>query len=211
MFYYHPRTKESEISIVEKRYPRVIGDGELTLKTLIAQAARCNRKLRVEEIHHRLRKRLNEVPGEGEEIVLDYVGNGTNGSTFHEVPMVGNAEKLRAFLVEELYVQAGICFTRMDVKAASLNALLAGDFILIEHNGVKSEPLQIFIKELPIAVRYKYYKHHFRTMRSISQQQRELGHKPASFLEGIVEFYRQRKRFHVIADVVDSAAQEFSA
>ena len=211
MFYYHPRTKETEISIVEKRYPRVIGDGKLTLKTLIAQAARCNRKLRVEEIHHRLRKRLNEVPGNGEEIVLDYVGNGTNGSTFHEVPMVGNTENLRAFLVEELYVQAGICFTRMDVKAASLDALLAGDFILIEHNGVKSEPLQIFIKELPISVRYKYYKHHFRTMRRISQQQRALGHEPVAFLEGIVEFYRQRKRFHVIADVVDTAAKEFSS
>jgi len=83
MFYYHPKTKESEISIVEKRYPRVIGDGRQTLKTLIAQAARCNRKLRLDEIHHRLTKRLNEVPSEGEEIVLDYVGNGTNGSTFH--------------------------------------------------------------------------------------------------------------------------------
>ena len=211
MFYYHPRTKESEISIVEKRYPRVIGDGELTLKTLIAQAARCNRKLRLDEIHRRLRSRLNEVPVEGEEIVLDYVGNGTNGSTFHEVPIVGNTKKLRALLIEELYVQAGICFTRMDVKTASLNALLAGDFILIEHNGVKSEPLQIFIKELPISVRFKYYKHHFRTMRSISQQQRALGHEPVSFLEGIVEFYRQRKRFHVIADIVDTAAKEFSS
>ena len=66
--------------------------------------------------------------------------------------MVGNTEKLRAF-PEELYVQAGICFTRMDVKTTSLDALLAGDFILIEHNGVKSEPLQIFIK-VPIAVRF---------------------------------------------------------
>ena len=211
MFYYHPKTKESEISIVEKRYPRVIGDGRQTLKTLIAQAARCNRKLRLDEIHHRLTKRLNEVPGEGEEIVLDYVGNGTNGSTFHEVPMVGDTKKLRAFLVEELYVQAEICFTRMDVKAASLDALLAGDFILIEHNGVKSEPLQIFITELPIAVRYKHYKHHFRTMRSISQQQRALGHQPRTFLEGIVEFYRQRKRFYIIADVVNNAAKEFSS
>lgn len=211
MFYFHPKTKESEISIVEKRYPRVIGDSERTLKTLIARAARCNRKLRLEDIHRRLRNRLNEIPGKGEEIVLDYVGNGTNGSTFQEVPMVGDTEKLRAFLIEELYVQAGICFTRMDVKATSLDALLAGDFILIEHNGVKSEPLQIFIKELPVAVRYKYYKHHFRTMRSISQQQRELGHNPVSFLEGIVEFYRQQKRFHVIADVVDTAAKEFSS
>jgi|GEM_PF-698340 len=211
MFYYHPKTKESEISIVEKRYPRVIGDGELTLKTLIAQAARRNRKLRVEEIHRRLINRLNKVPDEGEEIVLDYVGNGTNGSTFHEVPMVRDTKKLRAFLVEELYAQAGICFTRMDVKATSLDALLAGDFILIEHNGVKSEPLQIFIKELPIDVRYQYYKHHFRTMRCISKQQQELGHKPVPFLKGIMEFYRQRKRFHVIADVVDTAAKDFSS
>lgn len=210
MFYFYPKTKESEISIVEKRYPNVVGDGQQKLKTLIAQAARYNRKLRIEEIHKRLRNRLNEIPGTGEEIVLDYVGNGTNGSTFHEVPIVVDTKKLSAFLIEELYVRAGICFTRMDVKAASLDALLAGDFILIEHNGVKSEPLQIFIKELPVAVRYKYYKHHFRTMRCISQQQRDLGHKPVSFIEGIVEFYRQRKRFRDIAGVIDTATKDCS-
>ena len=46
-------------------------------------------------------------------------------------------------------------------------------------------------------------------MRRISKQQRALGHEPVAFLE-IVEFYR-RKRFHIIADKVDTAAKKFSS
>ncbi len=50
---------------------------------------------------------------------------------------------------------------------------------------------------------------HLKTMRSTSQQHRESGHKPLSFIEGTVEFYRQRNRFHVIAGVLDTAVKEF--
>jgi hypothetical protein len=110
--------------------------------------------------------------------------------------------KIKSFLVEHLYVQASICFTRLDIKAKSLNDLLNCDFLIIEHNGVKSEPLNIFIKDAAFISRYRAYKHHWRSMRLISGEQRALGHQTIPFNEGIREFFKQRKKLKKISEVM---------
>ena len=199
MFYYYPETGTSEVSIIEKRYPRVIGDGLSTLDELVNFATLKNQFIRRDEVKRRLVHSLNTVVEKGKVVILDYVGNASNGSSFHSINESINHNKLKKFLVEELYTQAGICFTRMDIKANSAKDLLNGDFIIIEHNGVKSQPLNIYIKEGTLINRYRAYKHHWRSMRLISDQQRALGHQTISFNEGIREFFRQKVKFKNIS------------
>ena len=50
MFYYYPITGKSEVSIIEKRYPRVIGDGQSSLEELIDKTALKNQFIRLDEI-----------------------------------------------------------------------------------------------------------------------------------------------------------------
>ena len=199
MFYHHPETGTSEVSIIEKRYPRVVGDGQSTLDELINFTTLKNKFIRRDEVKSRLADALNTVLEKGEVVILDYVGNASNGSSFHSIKEPINHDKLIQLLVEELYVQAGICFTRLDIKANSVKDLLNGDFIIIEHNGVKSQPLNIYIKDGTLMSRYRAYKHHWRSMRLISDQQRALGHQTISFNEGIREFFRQRAKFKNIS------------
>ena len=201
MFYYFPKTGDIELSLVEKRYPRVKGDGNRTLETLIDEAKANNRRIRIQEVKKRFADQLDQVIANEQVIVLDYVGNASNGSTFHTIDLPENHDKLKAFLKKELYDRASICFTRMDIKANSLEDVYNCDFVMIEHNGVKSDPLQIHIKELPYADRYKYYRHHWRVMREISNQQRERGYRPASFRQGIKEMHRQGKLYKKLTEL----------
>ena len=191
MFYYYPEIGKSEVSIIEKRYPRVIGDGQSTLDELINFAVLKNQYIRRDEVKLRLVHSLNTVLEKGEVVILDYVGNASNGSSFHRTNEPINLDKLKKFLIEELFAQTGICFTRLDIKANSLNDLLNCNFVIIEHNGVKSQPINIFIKDATLISRYRAYKHHWRAMRLISDQQRALGHQTISFNEGIRELFRQ--------------------
>ena len=199
MFYYFPKTGEVELSLVEKRYPRVFGDGVSTLGTLIDQAKSNNRQIRLREIKKRMADQLDNVLAEDQEVVLDYVGNASNGSTFHIIDLPDDTVDLKKFLVKELYDQAGICFTRMDIKANSIEDVWNCQFVMIEHNGVKSDPLQIHIRELPINDRIKYYRHHWRVMREISNQQRARGFRPASFRQGLKEIQRSGKNYRKIS------------
>jgi len=202
MFYYYPVTGKPEVSIIEKRYPRVIGDGQSTLEKLIDNTALKNQFIRRDEIKRSFDRSLDKVLEKGEVVVLDYVGNASNGSSFHRINVPTDDSKIKRFLVEHLYVQASICFTRLDIKANSLNDLLDCDFLIIEHNGVKSEPLNIFIKDATLISRYRAYKHHWRSMRLISEEQRALGHQTISFNEGIREFFKQRKKLKNISAVM---------
>lgn len=128
-------------SVVEKVLPRVIGDGVHTLehRILADERAVCMAPLFLD----RFQAQLDTVPGHGEIVSLGELGTHCRGALFRD----GSAVRTRA-LESALDGVArgfpGFHLGRFDVRAASREALAAGEFWILELNGVTSEPGHIY-------------------------------------------------------------------
>ena len=142
----HPDEASGRItSITLKHAPVVIGDGRSTLRQLMLADPRAGR---VPQLYlPRLARRLHEVPRQGERVRLVFVGNHCKGSIFEDGTHLATPALTQAF---ERIARAmpGFHFGRIDVRFASLPALLRGEgFRIIEINGAGSEATHIWDRE----------------------------------------------------------------
>ena len=70
--------------------------------------------------------------------------------------------------------QQGFNFGRLDVRAASEDALLRGEFKVIEINGVSSLPTHMFDPSKPLWQAYKIFFEHGRYLASIAREYRNV-------------------------------------
>jgi len=142
--FYARRRDESEgriISVTEKRFPSVVGDGVRTLDDLILDDARA---VALVDVYRRTcRDDLERVVPRDERVALCELGSHCRGAIFLEgrrlvtPALVAAVERAaRAF--------PGFSFGRFDVRAPSLDAFMAGEFTILELNGVTSEPTHIY-------------------------------------------------------------------
>jgi pimeloyl-ACP methyl ester carboxylesterase/membrane protein DedA with SNARE-associated domain len=132
-------------SITDKRLPTVLGDGKRTLEELIlAEAsdfpllAKAPHYLRVN--HHR----LDEIPAMGERVPLVELGTHALGAVFLDGMERWKTPALEAAVERVAQGYEGFYFGRFDLRAASPEALRAGDFRILEANGVTSEATHIY-------------------------------------------------------------------
>ena len=81
----------------------------------------------------------------------------------------------------------------MDVKANTIPELLDGHFQIIEINGTKAEPLELYIPEISEQEKWSVLRNHWHMMYIISQQQYELGFRPTSFFQSMKALFRYNK------------------
>ena len=182
MYYCLPETNETiAYSVIEKIYPSIIGDGQSTIKDLIDNLS--NDRLRMDFLDKKFEGRWEEVLPKGKKVIVDYIGNYLSGATF-EYCDVDIPDSLGKTIYKAITETAAIYFGRLDVKANSIPELLAGNFQIIEVNGAKAEPLELYTPNISDKRKMEILRNHWKMLHIISKQQREKGYRPMSFMDG---------------------------
>jgi Carbamoyl-phosphate synthase L chain, ATP binding domain len=178
-------------SITLKFPPTVTGDGRSTLQDLVMADPRAGR---VAQLYlPRLRDRLQEVPRQGEQVRLVFVGNHCKGSIFRN----GTALATEALTdrVERLaHALPNFHFGRIDVRFGSVQALARGEgFRVIEINGVGSEATHVWDPATSLTEAWRAQFHHYGAAFRIAAANRAQGHNPTR-LRALWRHWRKQKR-----------------
>lgn len=161
VFYYrYPGAFRGHISsITEKRFPTVVGDGRRTLRDLILADDRA--VCLAGAYFARARQPLDAVPAEGEPVPLVEIGSHSKGSVFLD-GMRDYTDAMHDAIEEALRPFPGFHFGRFDIRAATRAAFQAGDFSIVELNGVTAEPAHIYDPAVSLLQAYRTMAQHWR-------------------------------------------------
>jgi hypothetical protein len=178
-------------SITLKHAPVVTGDGRSTLRQLVLADPRAGR---VSHLYlTRLAHRLHEVPRKGERVRLVFVGNHCKGSIFEDGTQLVTQALTDAF---ERIARAipDFHFGRIDVRFASLSALLRGEgFRIIEINGAGSEATHIWDPNTTLRDAWRAQFFHYGAAFRIAAANRKRGHRSCG-LHALYRLWRRQKR-----------------
>lgn len=174
IFYVRQNGVPKITGINEKHFPAVIGNGKDDILTLAQKHERFS--------HHWgsfLQKiDTSRIPHEGEKVTLSFIGSHTLGCKFTNDSHL-LTPKLEQAVFDIFKDQPGFNFGRVDIKSESQEALLRGEFIVIEVNGVASLPTHMFDPKLSIFQAYKIFFEHAKYLAQIG---RENKHKPMQLM-----------------------------
>lgn len=160
---------EAKISGMNKKhFPAIVGNGKDTILTLAT---------RHERYTHHWYSFLqsidtSKVPLEGEEIRLSFIGSHTLGCKFTDDTQLVSQELEKA-VFNFFESQKGFNFGRFDVKAESEDALLLGQFVVIEVNGIASLPTNMFDPRLSLLEAYRIFLHHGKMLVHIAKEHQD--------------------------------------
>ncbi len=138
----HPDAPTGRVfSITRKLLPEVVGDGRRTLERLILDDRRA--VCMAAAYFERNAARLAEVVPDGERVQLVDIGTHSRGAVFldgreHLTPA------LEAAVERASRALGGFFFGRHDVRSPSVEAFEAGEFRIVELNGLTSEATHIY-------------------------------------------------------------------
>ncbi len=168
LYYKYPDgSGEGVSSLIIRDFLRVRGDGQTTLHGLIKEKnrAQLNRK----HLLGKYKDRLHEVLSEGEEILLEPIGNHNRGTCFLNGSRLINDQILGVFSKIAADIP-GFDYGRFDVKAKSLDDLYLGKNIrILELNGVNSEPAHIYDPDYALLKAYRDIARHMKIIFRISR------------------------------------------
>lgn len=191
MFYHYPGEARGHIpSLTIKEPLTVIGDGQSTIAMLVAAYPRA--RMQWNRLRSRWADRQHEIPHEGQSIQLDYIGNHCRGSTFRDGNHLIDDNLLSVFngVVKQM---EGIYLGRFDLKCESIESLKAGDFKVLEFNGVAAEPAHLYDPDNSLWNAYRDYYRHCKTVYRVSKATRANGAKVMS-APAILRAYQQYRR-----------------
>ena len=174
IFYYRlPNSTLGTISsIVLKDFLKVKGNGKSSLKQLIKDYPRA--AFRFNYLHEKFKSRWNEIVPEGEEIVLENIGNHVRGTTF----LNGNfliTTTLKEKVNEIAMGIEGFYYGRFDIRCPAYEDLKQGKNLkILELNGAGSEPAHIyqpgfsFWKGQKVLLKHWYILYRISTMNHMS-------------------------------------------
>lgn len=186
----HPVADEGFIfAITDKRFPEVTGDGLRSLERLILDDERAVGMARFYlDLHQH---RLHHVPDAGERRPLVEIGTHCRGAVF-----LDGARLITPALTAEVERVSrafdGFHFGRYDVRAASEEALMAGEFRVIELNGVTSEATSIYDPRHSVWFAWRTLFRQWRHAFEIGAANRDLGARPSTALELLRLLWRYR-------------------
>ena len=158
--------------IVSKEFMSVTGNGKDTLHELVATHERAKKYLpfiKTQNIN-----RWHTVTPLNETVILNYVGNHCKWSLFYDRSDLVTPELEKTFDTISKTVPGFYCW-RYDLKANSVEDLIAGRFKVLELNGVISEPTRIYDPERSVWNGYKEIFRHRKIMYRISKANHRAG------------------------------------
>jgi len=184
-------------SVACKHPQMLIGDGQKNLEHLILEDPRA-----VAMARYYLRKfadRLDEIPANGEEIILAEIGTHARGAVFTDDRKEITPELTEA--IDQLTQSAGnIHCGRYDLRVPSVEDLRAGKNIkILEFNGVTGEPAHVYQPGYPLFKGIADLCRQWKFAYEAGAQNRKNGHKVTGlgeFLE-VVREHRAKDWFEV--------------
>jgi hypothetical protein len=175
----HPDDSRGRIlSITDKVFPVVEGDGRATLAELIDSHPRC--RLQAGTFRRRHQDRLSAVPAMGERIRLGEVGNHAQGTMFLDGGALWTAA-LEERVDEIARAVPGFFIGRFDVRYGDVERFKAGDDLsVIELNGVAAEPTDIYDPNRTLVSAYAALFDQWRRVFEIGRANLARGHSGVS-------------------------------
>ncbi len=192
-----PRSGRTRLlSITAKSTLKVRGDGKHSVEELLCGTWRGSKQ--VARLRRYKQALLASVPASGESVVVEPIGNHCRGTTFLD----GNhlmAPALERAVGSIMTAVDGVYYGRLDVKAQDDEALRQGRFLVMELNGVTSEPGHIYDPSYSIFRCWRELLRHLAYLPKLSAALREQGHRPTT-LRSLWKRYRlyfrsQERRF----------------
>lgn len=174
IFYVRQQGVPKITGINKKHFPEVCGNGKDNLMTLAKDHERYTHHW------HSFLQYIDtqRIPAAGEHVGLSFIGSHTLGCKFTEDDyLLTPALEQAIFKVFE--DQPGFNFGRVDVKSASEEALLKGEFVVIEVNGVASLPTHMFDPKFSVFQAYKIFFQHAKYLAEIGREHKD---KPMELL-----------------------------
>lgn len=183
LYYHNPIKKDyGVLSLIEKQYPIIKGDGKKNIKTLIEESKNVN--IDKVWILEKWVNKWDEVLPEGEQLIIDNIGNYSRGSSFHS--MMDQVTPTLVQKCKSIFDEfEGVHFFRMDLKADSLEAFLEGDFKVIEINGAKGEPLHIYDRQHSFWSNIKDIHKHWKILSEIVTAKQKSGYQFPDNIDGL--------------------------
>jgi hypothetical protein len=171
LYYRYPGSGRGTISSLSiKEMLTVTGDGRNSIRTLMRGDRRAMTQLL--RLQQNNKVDLDSIPVRGEIVKLSFIANHSYGTMFKNSNHLITPELTSCFdnLCNSI---DGFYFGRFDIRCKSMEALIAGDFKILELNGVGSEPLHIFDPAENIFSAYKEAFKHWRVIYEIGMLNRK--------------------------------------
>lgn len=181
-------------SVVIKEMLSVAGTGVDTLGELILAKDRA--RLQWDVLRVRYKETLDQVPPKGEVVELVPIGNHCLGTMFLNGNYLINDHLSATFDRISQQIE-GFYFGRYDLRAASLDALYAGDVKIMELNGCGGEPAHIYQPGYPLLRAMRDMIRHWRDLYHVSMQNHARGVPFMKWADGW-RLYQQAKEIQKI-------------
>ena len=173
MAYYMPDSKEQGIiSITDKEFLNVVGDGKASLLTLMERNMRA--LLVLKNLKEIFRERLEEILPEGEVFILEPIGNHSRGTGFYDGSRFITTEMIQNYADITRNIK-GVFFARYDLKYDTVENLRAGRVKILELNGVGADPGHIYDPKIRVFEKYSIIYRQYKVIYKIAAANRKKG------------------------------------
>ena len=201
VFYYRfpGRPRGQIFSITEKVFPVVVGDGRSTVEQLVLRDPRA---VCIAKTYFRhLAGQLGLVPSAGKTVTLINIGTHSRGAVFRDGDRLWSTA-LESAIDEIGRAVPGFHFGRYDIRARSFDEMMAGDFKIIELNGVTSESTNIYDPRYSLRDAYRILFRQWEIAFEIGRTNQQMGAKPVSAAD-LVRLVINRSTSHLQARSAD--------
>lgn len=192
------------LSITGKRFLSVVGDGVRTVADLLAQTHRGSKQ--VDRLLATKITLMSSIPAAGEEVLVEPIGNHCRGTVFYDASNL-ITPKLQAAIQQLMDQTKGVYYGRFDVRAFDDQALMDGQFTILELNGVTSEPAHIYDPSFSAWQSWSELYRHHALLPDISAKLIRQGYKPVTLLQLI---QRSEQHFGIKLPITKAIIRWFS-
>ncbi len=189
VFYYRfpGQARGRILSITDKHFPSVIGDGRCTLEELIVRHERY--RLQAKTFLARHRESLSRVPAVGQRVALALAGNHAQGTMFRDGWHLWSAAlECRIDKIARAY--PGFYVGRFDVRYEDVHAFKEGRrFAIVELNGATAESTDIYDPDRSLLGAYRRLFQQWSIVFAIGAANRAAG-APATSTRRLIELLR---------------------
>lgn len=175
-----PDTPGFIYSLAEKTFPHIVGDGVTPLRALLLR----DKHARYTAAHllHLHQDQLDRVLTAGEKFQIVELGTHSKGSIFVDKNHLITPE-LTAAAHKAAQAIGGYHVGRFDVRAPSVEAFQAGDFKILEANGVTAEAAHLYSPGTSLSRAWKILLRQWQLAYAIGHENKKQGHAKVTLQE----------------------------
>lgn len=203
VFYYRypDQTHGKILSITDKVFPKLEGDGVSRLKDLINSHPRF--KFQSSTFFKQLKGKIHSIPEKGEIVSLGFAGNHIQGCMFRDGSHIITKE-LEETIDSISKEFPGFYFGRYDIRYSDITDLKKGkNFLIVELNGAMSESTNLYDPNFSIFQSYKILFSQWKILFQISSMNKKLGIKIPTWKS----FFLMLKSYNLYKKKIDPIAK----